>query len=103
MEKRKTWLDAFAALAIEFSKKTEELSNAVAEMSPDEVSIFLRRHADKTINAFRSAQSVLFKILDSESSDLELIRSLFLEMSSRFDGMQTLFFASVGGYDKKKS
>jgi hypothetical protein len=100
MEERKTWLDAFAELAIEFGKKTEQLSDAMAGMPRDEAILLLKRHADKTINAFRSAQSVLFKIFDHENGDLELIRSLFLEMSRRFDEMQALFFAAVEGYDE---
>jgi len=103
MEEKKPWLDVFAELAIEFSRKTEQLSDAMADMPRNEASFFLRRHADKTISAFRSAQSALFKMLDREHGDLELIRSLFLEMSRRFDEMQALFFAAIEGYDEEKS
>ncbi|MEJ5300296.1 MAG: hypothetical protein WHS38_04835 [Thermodesulforhabdaceae bacterium] len=104
MEEKKSWLEAFTELAIEFSKKTEQLSDNMANMPHHEVSVFLRRHADATIGAFRSAQSALFRILDlQEHSELELIRSLFLEMSRRFDEMQALFFAALEGYDEKKS
>lgn len=97
---RQSWVDTFVQLASEFGEKNRQLSEAIADMPSRDVILFLQRHADVTINAFRNAQSNLFKILREEDYNLESIRHLFIEISRRFDELQILFFAVMEQLDR---
>lgn len=97
----RSWISEFSKLALAFKEKSAGLSEAIEDMPVEDVSIFLKRHANLTIEAFRTAQSLLFRKLGEEEYDIGAIRSLFIEMSRRFDEMQALFFASIERYDRK--